>query len=336
MTTALITGVAGQDGILLSRRLLSRGYRVIGTVTSAERSRVMLDTYAPEVEVVELDVRDRGGMRALLESERPDEIYNLAAWSSVGLSWGNPWRVTEVNGLAVLGLLDTVLDLRDRTGYDPRICQASSSEMFGLVRSLPQDEDSPHHPRSPYATAKSFAHHTAVNYRESYGLFVATAILFNHESPLRPRSFVTRKITAAVAAIALGQQETLTLGQTAIRRDWGSAFDVVEALQLTLGAAEPADYCIATGVSHSLMDFVDTAFAAVGIEDGRDRIISDPALLRPADVPETRGDPSRARNQLGWEPQVSFDDVVESMVRTDVQRLETGVEESPSYIEPPQ
>ena len=332
MRTALITGAAGQDGILLARRLLGLGYRVLGTVTDLDRSRDLCTVYAPDMDVRVLDIRDRAGLRALLDLERPDEIYNLASWSSVGLSWAHPWQVTEVNGLAVLGMLEEVRALRESTGYDPRICQASSSEMFGLVRELPQNEGSPHHPRSPYATAKSFAHHTAVNYRESYGLFVATTILFNHESPLRPRTFVTRKITAGVAAIALGYQETLTLGRTDVRRDWGSAEDYVDAMRRALAADGPDDYCIATGVSHSLAEFVEAAFRAAGLDDGMQRVASDPALLRPADVPETRGDPSRARDELGWVPRRNFDDLVEWMVSADVRRLETGREHDAAYV----
>lgn len=332
MRTALITGAAGQDGILLARLLHARGYRVLGTVTDLDRSKAVCAAYAPDLDVRVLDIRDRPGLRALLGRERPDEIYNLASWSSVGLSWAHPWQVTEVNGLAVLGLLEEVLALRASDGYDPRICQASSSEMFGLVRELPQNEGSTHHPRSPYATAKSFAHHTAVNYRESYGLYVATTILFNHESPLRPRTFVTRKITAGVAAIALGQQETLTLGRTDVRRDWGSAEDYVDAMRLALAADQARDYCIATGVSHSLAEFVEAAFRAVGMPDGMERVGSDPALLRPADVLETRGDPTLARDVLGWQPKRSFEDLVEWMVRADVRRLETGVEHDASYV----
>jgi GDPmannose 4,6-dehydratase len=240
--------------------------------------------------------------------------------------------VTEVNGLAVLGLLEEVLALRKADGYDPRILQASSSEMFGLVKELPQHEGSPHHPRSPYATAKSFAHHTAVNYRESYGLFVATAILFNHESPLRPRTFVTRKITSGVAAIALGVQDSLTLGRIDVRRDWGAASDYVEAMRLALGRGVPDDYCVATGVSHSLADFVGEAFAAAGLSEGMDRVVSDPALMRPADVPETRGDPAKANSLLGWAPQRSFADVVAWMVEADLRRLETGREDDSAYL----
>ena len=316
----------------LARSLLADGHRVIGTVTDVGRARGLMNIYAPDVDLRPLDIRDREGMGALLEEERPDEIYNLASWSSVGLSWAHPWQVTEVNGLAVLGLLEKVLALRERYGYDPRICQASSSEMFGLVRELPQNEASPHHPRSPYATAKSFAHHTAVNYRESYGLFVATAILFNHESPLRPRSFVTRKISSGVAEIALGRRETITLGRTDVRRDWGAASDYVRAMRLALHAQVPDDYCVATGVSHSLADFVEAAFRAAGVPDGSERIVSDPALYRPAEVPETRGDPSKSRNLLGWAPTLSFDAVVEWMVGADLRRLESGLEDDVSYI----
>ena len=332
MTTALITGAAGQDGVLLSRILLGLGYRVIATVSDLEKAKRIFDVYAPGVAPYELDIRDRKGMRGLLEQERPDEIYNLASWSSVGRSWSHPWQVTEINGLAVLGLLEEVLSLNRSDGYSPRICQASSSEMFGLVRQLPQNEDSPHHPRSPYATAKSFAHHTAVNYRESYGLFVATAILFNHESPLRPATFVTRKITAGVAAIAMGRQETLTLGRTDVRRDWGSALDYVEAMRRTLQGGQPADYCIATGESHTLEEFVSEAFRAAGLDDGMERVVRDPNLLRPADVPETLGDPSRASRLLDWSPTLSFGEVVGWMVRADLQRLRTGVEHDGGYL----
>ena len=317
---------------MLARSLLSDGYRVIGTVTDLQASRQAFVTYIPDAEIRVLDVRDRVGLRNLLSEERPDEIYNLASWSSVGLSWSHPWQVTEVNGLAVLGLLEEVLALRRASGYEPRILQASSSEMFGLVKELPQHEGSPHHPRSPYATAKSFAHHTAVNYRESYGVFVSTAILFNHESPLRPRRFVTRKVTAAVAAIALGQQDTLSLGRIDVRRDWGAASDYVEAMRLALGRDVADDYCIATGVSHSLEDFVEAAFAAAGVTDGMSRIVTDPALLRPADVPETRGDPRKAENLLGWRPRRSFAEVVDWMVRADLDRLSSGREEDPAYL----
>ncbi len=332
MTTALVTGVAGQDGIYLGRHLAAKGYRVIGTVRSLERSAAIVATYLPTAEVVEVDIRDSAGLGALIERERPDEIYNLASWSSVGRSWSDPEQVTAVNGLAVLGLLEQVKALRERTGYDPRICQASSSEMFGLVRRLPQDEESPHHPRSPYAVAKSFAHHTAVNYRESYGMFVASAVLFNHESPLRPDTFVTRKITKAAAAIALGRQEELRLGARDIRRDWGSAADYVSALHAMLQHDIPDTFVVATGESHSLDDFISESFQAAGIGDYEQRIVTDTGLLRPADVPETRGDASRAREALGWHPTTSFQELVAQMVAADIVRLESGVEDRTEYL----
>ena len=330
--TALITGLAGQDGIYLGRFLHELGYRVVGTVTSKARARDSLAVYLPEAVVYEVDIRNSPAMGVLLERERPDEIYNLASWSSVGRSWSDPEQVTAVNGLSVLGLLEQVKRLRDADGYDPRICQASSSEMFGLVTELPQTEGSPHHPRSPYAVSKSFAHHTAVNYRESYGMFVAAAILFNHESPLRPDSFVTRKITAGAAAIALGEQDELTLGRLDVRRDWGAAQDYVRALHEIVQHDEPETFNVATGTSHSLEDFLRLAFAAAGIEDYGAHVRSDPALLRPADVPETRGDASKIRAALGWQPTATFEQIIEGMVTADIKRLTTGVPDSPAYL----
>ena len=330
--TALITGIAGQDGVYLGRFLVSRGYRVVGTVTSKARARQILDAYLPEAVPYQIDVRNSDAMGVLLEREKPDEIYNLAAWSSVGRSWGDPEQVTAVNGLSLLGLLEQVKRLRDADGYDPRICQASSSEMFGLVPSLPQTEDSPHHPRSPYAVSKSFAHHTAINYRESYGMYVAVAILFNHESPLRPASFVTRKITKGAAAIALGRQEVLTLGRLDVRRDWGAAADYVEAMHLIMQSPEPDTYNVATGTSHSLRDFLRHAFSVARVPDLDTRIVLDPSLLRPADVPETRGDASKIHRALGWGPRFQFEGIVESMVRADMRRLKCGIEHDPKYL----
>ena len=332
MKTALITGIAGQDGVYLGRHLQSLGYRVLGTVRSAVLAEPVLSTYLPDAHTYEIDIRDSFALGALIGRERPDEIYNLASWSSVGRSWGDPEAVTAINGLSVLGLLEQVKKLRDAEGYDPRICQASSSEMFGLVEELPQTEASPHHPRSPYAVSKSFAHHTAVNYRESYDMFVATAILFNHESPLRPANFVTRKITQAAAAIALGRQEKLTLGRLDIRRDWGAAADYVVAMHLMLQQPQPDSFNVATGRSHSLEDFLRTAFAAAGIEDYQALVTSDQSLFRPADVPETRGDPDKTKRVLGWQATQTFEAMVETMVEADSARLRTGIELSTAYL----
>ena len=330
--TALITGLAGQDGIYLGRYLQSLDYRVVGTVTSKAKARASLAVYLPEASVYEVDIRNSAAMGVLLERERPDEIYNLASWSSVGRSWADPEQVTAVNGLSLLGLLEQVKRLRDADGYDPRVCQASSSEMFGLVAELPQTERSPHHPRSPYAVSKSFAHHTAVNYRESYGMFVSAAILFNHESPLRPDSFVTRKITSGAAAIALGKQDELTLGRLDVRRDWGAAKDYVQALHAINQFDEPDTFNVATGVSHSLEDFLRLAFAAAGVADYASRVRQDPGLLRPADVPETRGDASKIHAALGWQPTATFEQIIEAMVSADMQRLATGVQDSVDYL----
>jgi GDPmannose 4,6-dehydratase len=330
--TALITGIAGQDGVYLGRHLQSLGYRVLGTVRSAALAEPVLSTFLPDAHTYEIDIRDSPALGVLIDRERPDEIYNLASWSSVGRSWSDPEAVTAVNGLSVLGLLEQVKRLRDAEGYDPRICQASSSEMFGLVEELPQTEASPHHPRSPYAVSKSFAHHTAVNYRESYDMFVATAILFNHESPLRPANFVTRKITQAAAAIAMGRQEKLTLGRLDIRRDWGAAADYVIAMHLMLQQPQPDSFNVATGRSHSLEDFLRTAFAAAGIEDYHALVTSDQSLFRPADVPETRGDPDKTKRVLGWQANQTFEAMVEAMVEADSARLRTGIELSTAYL----
>ncbi len=332
MKTAFITGLAGQDGVYLGRHLGRLGYRVMGTVTSKQEARPVLETYLPGVTVFEVDVRNSAALGVLLDYERPDEIYNLASWSSVGRSWSDPEQVTAVNGLAVLGLLEQIKRLRDTTGYDPRFCQASSSEMFGLVKELPQTEESPHHPRSPYAVSKSFAHHTAVNYRESYGMFIATPILFNHESPLRPASFVTRKITSGAAAIAAGKQDELALGRLDVRRDWGAAGDYVQALHAMMQHDVPDTFNVATGESHSLDDFLSEAFEAAGVADFRSRVTSDPALLRPADVPETMGDASKARTELHWKPSLTFREIVQRMVTADTLRLRTGVMDSPDYL----
>lgn len=332
MTTALITGIAGQDGVYLARHLHDRGYRVIGTVRPGPAAQQVLDAYLPEVAITQLDIRDTQSLGRLLSRERPDEIYNLASWSSVGRSWAEPELVTETNGLAVLRLMELLKKLRDSLGYQPKFCQASSSEMFGLVDQLPATETAPHNPRSPYAVSKSFAHHTVVNYRESYGIFAANAILFNHESPLRPDTFVTRKITKGAAAISLGMQESLTLGRLDIRRDWGSARDVIRAMHLMLQQDEPGDFNIATGESPSLDDFLREAFTAAGVPDYRDRIRTDPALHRPADVPETRGDATRAHELLGWTPTVPFSEMVTAMVRADMTRARTGVEHDIAYL----
>jgi GDPmannose 4,6-dehydratase len=332
--TALITGVAGQDGIYLARHLLELSYRVVGTVrpTSGAGDR---SVYLAGVEVVELDQRDSVGFAATMEAVRPDEIYNLAGFTSVGASWGQAEVVAETNGMAVLRILEELIRYRDRHGKAPRFFQPSSSEMFGISDQQPQTEGTPHHPRSPYAATKSFAHHLTVNYRESYELFTTTGILYNHESPLRGPQFVTRKITRSVAEIALGLRESVSLGNLDVRRDWGFAADYARAMHLMLQLDEPQDFIIATGQSRPLSEVLRVAFDAIGVADPAPHIHQDPALMRPADVVDLYGDPTKAREQLGWEPTLAFESVIQHMVRTDIARLETGIKESTSYLFPP-
>ena len=331
--TALITGVAGQDGIYLARHLLGLGYRVVGTLRpgngAAGRS-----CYLTGVQTVELDQRDRDGMVGLLEAARPDELYNLAGFTSVGASWGQAELVAETNGMAVLRLLEELVRYQERHGRAPRFFQPSSSEMFGISDQQPQTEGTPHHPRSPYAASKSFAHHLTVNYRESYGLFTCTGTLYNHESPLRGEQFVTRKISRSVAEIALGLRDSLSLGNLDVRRDWGFAGDYARAMHLMLQLDAPQDFIVATGQSRPLSEVLGLAFATIGVDDPTPYVHQDPALMRPADVLDLYGDQTNARQQLGWTPSLPFAAVIEHMVHTDVARLTSGVEESLDYLTP--
>lgn len=327
---ALITGIAGQDGVYLADHLRALGYDVTGTVrpgSAATRS-----AYLRDIDVVELDQRDREGFGELLEAVHPDEFYNLAGFTSVGASWGHAELVTETNGLAVVRILEELVRFRDRHGWAPKFFQPSSSEMFGLADHQPQTEGTPHYPRSPYAATKSFAHHLTVNYRESYGLFTCTGTLYNHESPLRGERFVTRKITQAAAEIALGRRDSLSLGNLDVRRDWGFAGDYARAMHLMLQLDEPQDFIISTGMSRPLAEVLELAFAAAGIDDLASYVSQDPALIRPADVADLYGDPAKAREQLGWEPLVPFEKVIEHMVEVDLIRTRTGVEDDPAYL----
>jgi GDPmannose 4,6-dehydratase len=332
--TALITGVVGQDGAYLARHLRSIGYRVVGTGLPGMLTSGFVSSYLPGVELRVLDIRDRTRMRELISDTRPDEIYNLASISSVAASWETPIEVAEVNGLAFLGLLEVVRTLRSSDGYSPRICQASSSEMMGTPAMLPQDESHPLRPLNPYATAKSFAHFTALSYRSGYDMFVSNLILFNHESPLRPSNYVTRTITSGAVAIAAGQMDQLNLGRLDIRRDWGHAADYVGAMHLALQADGPDDYVIATGESRSLEDFAFAAFRAAGVASPELHIRSDPGRYRPTDIAETRGDPSKAGSLLGWRPTATFDELVASMVAADSLRIASGLPDSPEYMFP--
>jgi GDPmannose 4,6-dehydratase len=317
---ALITGASGQDGVLLSRLLVAEGTRVVGVVRD-HAARHRLSQLVPGAESVVADITDREAMASLLESLAPHEVYNLAAFSSVGRSWAEVDAVLHTNVVAVAGLLEAVL-AQHRRGRPIRFYQASSSEVYGLSQEQPQTETTAHHPRSPYAVSKSAAQSLTMNYRESYDVYACSGVLYNHESPLRPRSFVTRKITAGVAEIVRGRSDRLVLGTLTVSRDWGWAPDYVQAMRAMLTLPSPRDYVIATGVAHSLRDFLDSAFRAAGVSDWDDLVESDPSLVRPAEVAGLVGDASAARRDLGWSPTVGFDELIHRMVAHDVGMLD--------------
>lgn len=323
--TALVTGVGGQDGVLLARHLRGLGYRVIGTHRPS--APLPFAPYLDGVAVVEHDLTDTAGFESLVRRHEPDEIYNLAGFSSVGRSWDEPGLAFEVNATAVERMLAVVSGVE----RPPRFFQASSSEVFGTSPANPQNEDTPHRPDNPYAESKSRAHGATVAAREA-GLFASVGILYNHESPLRGRHFVTRKITRAAAEVAAGRRDVLELGNLEIARDWGAAREYVVAMHAALSHDEPGDYVIATGRAHTLRELVDAAFAAAGLTDGWSRVVQDPDLMRQSDAPARVGDPSRARNVLGWQATVPFAELVREMVEVDQRRVASGVEESPDYL----
>jgi GDPmannose 4,6-dehydratase len=314
---AIITGITGQDGSYLAELLLSKGYEVFGTVRRASapnywRIQPLLD----KVTIKPADLLDQLSIIRLVDDVRPHEFYNLAAMSFVPASWDQPMLTGEFNAQGVTRVLEAIRHV------DPsiRIYQASSSEMFGKVREVPQTELTPFYPRSPYGVSKVFAHYITVNYRESYNLFAVSGMLFNHESPRRGIEFVTRKVTDAVARIKLGLQETLMLGNLDAKRDWGFAGDYVQAMWLMLQQDKPDDFVIATGISHSVRDLVEIAFHHAGL-DWNKYVKLDPALIRPAEVEHLIGDSSKARQQLGWTPTVDFAGLVKMMVDADLQRV---------------
>lgn len=312
---ALITGITGQDGSYLAEHLAESGHEVWGMLRGQRHpKRAWVESLVPGVHLVEGDLLDQSSLMHVLEQSRPDVVYNLAAVTFVGLSWQQPTLMSEVTGLGVLRLLEAVRHV------DPTIAvvQASTSEMFGSSPA-PQSESTPFHPRSPYGTAKLFAHHTAVNYRESYGMRISTAIMFNHESPRRGEEFVTRKVTAAAARIAGSRQSRLGLGNLESRRDWGWAPDYVRALPL-MAAVSPGDFVLATGETHTVRELCQAAFAEVGL-DWADYVTYDEAQVRPADVEHLQGDATHAKAALGWEPTLRFADIVRELVRTDVQAV---------------
>jgi len=320
MPTALITGITGQDGSYLAEWLLTRGYRVVGMVRRASTENFERIAHLRDrIELRQADLLDQLSLIDLLRTVRPDEIYNLAAQSFVPTSWVQPVLTAEFDAVGVTRLLEAMR----LSAPEARFYQASSSEMFGKVRETPQRETTPFHPRSPYGVAKVYGHYITVNYRESYGLYACSGILFNHESPRRGREFVTRKVADGVARIKLGLASELALGNLKARRDWGFAGDYVEAMWQMLQQPVPDDYVVATGESHAVQELVEIACASAGL-DWRAVVREEPALLRPAEVDHLVGDATKARRVLGWAPRVSFPDLVEMMVRADLERLRRG------------
>ncbi len=317
MKTALITGITGQDGSYLAELLLKKNYRVIGmarrsSTVNFERIVHLLD----DIQIIQGDLHDQGSLLGILEEHKPDEVYNLAAQSFVPASWNQAVLTAEVTALGVTRMLEAI------RLFDKKIkfYQASSSEMFGKVTEVPQKESTPFYPRSPYGVAKVYGHWITVNYRESYGIFASSGILFNHESPRRGLEFVTRKITDGVARIKLGMQDKLHLGNLDSRRDWGFAGDYVEAMWLMLQQGEADNFVIGTGETYSVREFCENAFGYVDL-DYNDYVVQDPHFYRPAEVDLLISDPSKARTVLGWERKVDFKTLVEMMVQADLERL---------------
>jgi GDPmannose 4,6-dehydratase len=316
MTIAFVTGISGQDGGYLAERLLSEGVEVHGLVRPRDELAGRAHSALPGVSWHEADLRDGAAVAAIVSEIAPNEIYNLAGLTSVALSWKEPVATAEITGVAVASMLQAAVALQESGRVAPRFVQASSSEIFGNPPHSPQNEQTPIRPTSPYGSAKAFAHSLVQVYR-SRELHASNCILYNHESPRRPETFVTRKITAAAARIAAGTQDTLTLGDVTIRRDWGWAPDYVDAMIRAVRADVADDFVVATGESHTIEDFVEAAFTAAGVVDWRDRLRTDAAFIRPADISDMLGDASKAHEVLGWAPTVNFDELVSRMVAHD-------------------
>jgi GDPmannose 4,6-dehydratase len=317
MPTALITGITGQDGSYLAELLLGKGYRVVGVVRrTSHDSYERIQHLVGKVEIVAADLLDQHSLQTVIKDARPDEVYNLAAQSFVPTSWTQPVLTGEFTALGVTRVLDAIRLVKP----DAKFYQASSSEMFGKVLETPQKETTPFYPRSPYGVAKVYGHYITVNYRESYGMFAVSGILFNHESPRRGLEFVTRKITDAVARIKLGMQDKLSLGNLEAKRDWGFAGDYVDAMWRMLQQQTPADYVIGTGVHHSVRNCCELAFRHAGL-DWKKYVAHDTRFDRPAEVETLLADPSRAKRELGWSPKVDFDGLMKMMVDADLARL---------------
>lgn len=325
---ALITGITGQDGSYLSELLLAKGYEVHGiirrssTINTDRIDHMYQDPHLPETKLFLHygDLTDGTTLGRILEAVQPHEVYNLGAQSHVRVSFDSPEYTVDAVGMGTLRLLEALRDYQQRNDTEIRFYQAGSSEMYGLVQAVPQSETTPFYPRSPYACAKVYAHWQTVNYRESYGLFACNGILFNHESPRRGETFVTRKITRAIARIVAGQQKKLYLGNLDSKRDWGYAKDYVEAMWLMLQQEQPDDYVISTGETHSVREFLEESFAYVNLK-WEDYVEIDPRYFRPAEVDLLLGDCTKAKQKLGWEPKVTFKGLVELMVDADLEAL---------------
>ncbi len=319
MPRAFITGITGQDGQHLAEFLHGKGYDVYGMVKGQSNPRALsVQEEMPFIELVSGDLADLPSLVAALELSQPDEVYNLGAISFVALSFSQAELTANITGLGVLRMLEAVRMVGGTQNNPIRFYQASSSEMFGKVRETPQTEMTPFHPRSPYGCAKVFGHDIVVNYRESYGLHASSGILFNHEGPRRGIEFVTRKVSNAAARIRLGLQHELVMGNLDSKRDWGYAGDYVRAMWLMLRQDEPGDYVVATGETHSVEEFVVRAFAAAGIDNWQDYVRQDPKFFRPAEVDLLIGDATKARERLGWHPEVDFPTLVTMMVEHDL------------------
>ncbi len=319
MPRALVTGITGQDGRYLAQLLVEKGYDVVGMVRGQANPKIqMVQEETPGLELVEGDLQDLSSLIGVVEQVQPDEVYNLGAISFVALSFRQPELTADITGLGVLRMLEAIRVVGGSRENTIRFYQASSSEMFGKVRETPQTERTPFHPRSPYGAAKVFGHYTTINYREAYGLYAASGICFNHESPRRGLEFVTRKVTNAVARIKLGLQDKIVLGNVDAARDWGYAGDFAEAMWLMLQQDVADDYVIATGETHTVRELLELSFESAGLGAWQDYVERDPRFERPAEVDVLTGDATKARTILGWKPKVGFAELVDMMVRSDL------------------
>tara|TARA_R110002020_G_scaffold21575_7_gene73293 strand:+ start:15340 stop:16299 length:960 start_codon:yes stop_codon:yes gene_type:complete len=314
MKKALITGINGMDGSYLADLLLEKGYKVYGLERrTSSKNRVNTSHLEGRITFVKGDLADQNSLARVLRESDPDEVYSLGAQSFVGESWNTPEQTGDVTGIGVLRLLEAIREY----GKKIKFYQASTSEMFGKMENF-ANEDTKFHPRSPYGVAKLYGHWITINYKESYDMFNVSGILFNHESERRGIEFVTRKITDGVAQIYHGKKDVITLGNLDAKRDWGYAPDYVEAMWLMLQNDKPESYVIATGIIHTISDFLDVAFQNIGVTNWEKHIVQDPAFMRPADVHYLAGDSTRARTELGWKPKISFDEMIERMVKNDI------------------